>query len=64
MDSMCEVLKKSDHAERMQDKRILAQQMQKDREAEVAEKRKRDNARQANLKMLEALDKQITEKNK
>ena len=45
MDSMGDVLKKSDHAEREQDKRILAQQMQKDREAEQADKNKKDRAR-------------------
>ena len=62
MDSMGEVYKKSDAAERAQDKRILEQQLQKDREAEKADKQKKDRARQQNIKMLEALDKQINEK--
>ena len=62
MDSMGEVYKKSDAAERAQDKRILEQQLQKDREAEKADKLKKDRARQQNIKMLEALDKQINEK--
>ena len=62
MNSMGEVYKKSDAAERAADKRILEQQLKKDKEAEKADKQKKDRARQQNLKMLEALDKQIDEK--
>ena len=45
MNRMGDVLKKSDAAERAQDKRILDQQLQKDKEAEMADKRKKDRAR-------------------
>ena len=56
MNSMGEVYKKSDAAEKEFDKRILEQQLQKDRDAEKADKMKKDTARQQNLKMLEALE--------
>ena len=46
MNSMGDVSKKTDAAERAQDKRILDQQLQKDREAEKADKQKKDRARQ------------------
>ena len=59
---MGDVSKKTDAAERAADKRILEQQLQKDKEAEKADRKKKDRARQQNLKMLEALDKQINEK--
>ena len=62
MNSMGDVSKKTDAAERAADKRILEQQLQKDKEAEKADRKKKDRARQQNLKMLEALDKQINEK--
>ena len=62
MNSMPDVSKKTDAAERAQDKRILEQQLEKDRQANKADKEKKDRARQQNLKMLEALDKQINEK--
>lgn len=62
MNSMGDVSKKTDAAEREADKRILQQQLQKDKEAEKADKMKKDRARQQNIKMLEALDKQIDEK--
>lgn len=42
---MGDVSKKTDAAERAQDKRILDQQLQKDREAEKADKQKKDRAR-------------------
>lgn len=61
---MGEVFKKSDTAERAHDKRILEQQLLKDKEAEKAEKQKKDRARQQNLRMLEELDQQIVEKQK
>lgn len=64
MNSMPDVSKKTDAAERAQDKRILEQQLEKDRQANKADKEKKDRARQQNLKMLEALDKQINEKQK
>jgi len=63
MNSMGEVYKKSDAAERAFDKRILMQQLEKDKEAEKADKLKKDRARQQNLRMLEDLDKQIHERN-
>lgn len=64
MDSMGDVSKKTDAAEKEMDRRILEQQMQKDKEAEKADKLKKDRARQQNKKMLEALDKQINDKQK
>jgi hypothetical protein len=64
MNSMGDVSKKSDAAEKEFDKRILEQQVHKDKQAEKADKLKKDRLRQQNLKMLEALNLQIDEKSK
>lgn len=45
MNSMGDVYKKTDAAERAMDKRILAEQLQKDKEAELKDKKARDASR-------------------
>ena len=49
MNRMGDVQKKTDHAEREHDRRILADQLKKDAEATQNEKRKRDASRQRNV---------------
>ena len=46
---MGDVNKKTDHAEKEHDRRILADQLKKDAEATQVEKRKRDASRQRNV---------------
>ena len=62
MGRMGDVYKKTDHAEREQDRRTLEQQLKKDKDAEAAEKRKRDASRQRNVDIKKELDKQMQEK--
>lgn len=64
MGRMGDVYKKTDHAEREQDRRTLEQQLRKDKDAEVKEKRKRDASRQRNVDIKKELDKQMQEKQK
>lgn len=49
MNRMGDVYKKTDAAEREQDKRTLAEQLKKDKEAEAKEQRKRDLSRKRNI---------------
>ena len=62
MNSMGDVLKKSDAAEKAEEVRLLNQQLQKDRAAEKAEKDKKEAARVRQLKINETLGKQIEER--
>ena len=49
MNSMGEVHKKTDHAERAQDRKTLKEQLAKDKKAEDADKQKRERSRQQNI---------------
>ena len=57
MNRMGDVHKKTDHAEREQDRRIIADQLKKDAEATALEKRKWDASRQQNVDVKKQLDK-------
>lgn len=56
MNSMGDVMKKSDAAERAEATRLLNQQLEKDRQAAKAEKDKEKQKRLANQRVLETLD--------
>lgn len=64
MNRMGEVYKKTDHAEREQDRKTLEEQLKKNKEAELGEKKKRDLSRQRNMNIKKELDKQVQEKQK
>ena len=59
MDRMGDVIRKTDEAEKEQDKRLLAQQLQKDKEAERLEQKKRDDIAKKNQECTKLLGKQI-----
>lgn len=56
MNSMGEVFKKSDAAERAEEVRLLKQQLEKDKAATAAENDKANQKRLKNMKIKETLD--------